>query len=257
MHSQTLKLASLRNLLFCLLGTLLLIPLARAQYPVDVNYKKRDHRYEGIKSQPVAGYYIELISALAMPREEVQGMPEKLKLRFFLKELYPVYITVRERDSQHNYWMDRVIPQRPWHLGYNNEFAWPTRDVLNRLTPQIKVNDLAVLARLKKSGPSQIEQVAPVILYSSRAPSAIEGYMFTFRMNVDARLSCSVYKENEATSLIIQNFPREPAGRPFTFIWNSSGMSEGLYRLGIKGKKLSNNENINLTVVFYHQPAIK
>jgi hypothetical protein len=202
----------------------------------------------------VAGYYVELMSAVAVPVESASTMPDKLKLRFFLKQTYPVFITVRERDLQHNYWMDNVVPTVPWHQGFNNEFVWPTRDVLKRLRPRVMVKDLAVVARLQRSHPTQNERVAPVVFYHSRVPTAIEGYMFTFAVNVDARFSCSVYRENAATPLVVENFPRESAGRAFTFIWRSQRLAEGEYRVVVKGKRLINNEDFTLVVSFYHQP---
>jgi hypothetical protein len=230
--------------------------LALGQYPEGVEYRERDHRYEGIKSQPASGYLIELISVIATPIDYPQSTPTNLNLKFYLNELRSVYITARERDVRHNYWLDRVTPWRPWQIGFENEFVWPTKDVVARLNPPVKMENLAVVARLEKATPGQNESVAPVILYDSKVPQFVKGYRFSFAMNVDARLSCSIFKEKESSPLIVENFPRAVAGRPFTFIWNSDAATEGNYRLVVRGKKRSNNEDIDLYVHFYHQPRV-
>ena len=223
-----------------------------AQYPIDVEYRNRGNRNEGVRSQPVSGYYIELISALALPREDSGQMPREYKLKFYLKQLYDVYLTARERDPRHNYWLDGVRPPNPWRSGFSNEFAWPTQDVVARLSPPIKLNDLAVLARLERQNPSQNERVAPVFLFYSRPPAAVTGYMFTFFLNVDSRLACFFYKEGSTVPVLAQNFPREPAGRSFTVTWNSAGVPEGWYKLVVRGKRLNNNEDFTTMVNFYH-----
>lgn len=228
-----------------------------AQYPIGVEYKKRENRYEGVKSSPVSGYYIELISALIVPQQSSEAMPEALNLRFYLHQPSSVFITVRERDPVHNYWLDEVTPKRPWRTGFDNEFSWPSKDVLRRLKPQLKFSDLAVIVRLGRRTASLSETVAPTIFYSSQLPSTVNGYAFSFRMNVDARLSCSIYRDEGNSQVYSQNFTRLHSGRPFTFMWNTSNAPEGWYKLIVKGKKLSNNEDVDLSVRFYHRPLIK
>lgn len=260
-HTKTMALL----LSYCFTRSITLIALlfsfststSWAQYPTDVEYRKRGNRYEGVKSRPVSGHYIELISALVMPQENTDALPGIIKLRFNIKRLSPVFITVRERDPHHNYWLDEVTPKRPWRPGFGNEFSWPSNDVLKRLAPQPKFGELAVLVRLGKRAPSLSEEIAPAVLYGSQVPNSVSGYNFTFRMGVDARLVCSIYRENENTPSYAQTFPRLPSGRPFTFVWNSSGSPEGWYKLRVTGKRLSNNEDVDLTVSFYHQPLIK
>lgn len=241
-----------------LLSTFFLCPTAKAQYPTDVDYKKRGDRFEGVKARPVGGYYIELISALALTREAAPQMPEKLRIRFFLEEKVPAYITVRERDPRHNYWLDKVTPREPWGLGFNNEFEWPTSDVIRKLEPHIKRDDLAVLVRLTRDSPTLSERVAPAIFYSASPPKTISGYAFTFKLGVNSRLKCSIFKKNSSTPVYTQNFPREYEGRPFTFVWNDAAAPEGLYRLTVEGYRLNNNiKDVSITVAFYHQPEVR
>ena len=245
----------LRAQLLVMLSTLFLCQTAKAQYPIDVNYRKRENRSEGVKSLMAAGYFIELISALALPREEAPQLPEKLKIRFFLAEKFPAYITVRERDPQHNYWLDKVTPRAPWGLGFNNEFEWPTADVLRKLPPPVKMGDLAVLVRLTRDSPTQSERVAPAIFYSAGPPKTISGYAFTFRLGVNARLKCSIFKKASPTPVYQQSFPKEYAGRPFTFVWDAPTAPEGPYTLRVEGYREDNNK-ISITVAFYHNPRV-
>ena len=96
-----------------------------------------------------------------------------------------------------------------------------------------------------------------MILYSSRLPSTIQGYLFSFKTNGDARISALVYKEGGKEPVFHQNFPRVRGGRPFTIRWDSSLAREGAYRLVLTGYLLDNNEPIDQTVLFIHQPTVK
>jgi hypothetical protein len=221
-----------------------------------LDYQDRGNRYEGIKLKPISGYDIELISVRVDYNEEGKQMPDRLKVRFYLKRTSDVYLTVRELDYKHYYWMDKAKPSKPWQQGFDNVFEWPTQEVLQQLD-DLKMYDLGTIARLKKPEPSKMEKVAPVILYHSRFPSTIKGYLFTFKTNGDARLTCSFYREGEAKSLFKQRFPRQSGGRPFTVRWNSSQVSEGTYKLVVRGYFLNTNDPIEQFVQFYHQPVIK
>ena len=74
-----------------------------------MQYQDRGNRYEGIKSRPVSGYNIELISARVDYKEKTEQMPKWFKVKFYLEEASKVYLTVRELDYKHYYWMAYVI----------------------------------------------------------------------------------------------------------------------------------------------------
>jgi hypothetical protein len=230
------------------------MPFALAQ--THLQYQNRGNRFEGIKPKPVAGYDIELISARVDYKEEVVQMPDRFTAKFYLKEPSEVHLTVRELDYKYYYWLDKVRPSEAWRQGFDNVFAWPTQDVIRQLD-EIKMYDLGVVARLMKPEPSQVERVAPVIFYHSKLPAAITGYLFTFKTNSDARLTCSVYKEGEATPVFTSIIPRQRGGRPFTLRWDSLQAKAGSYKLVLKGYFLDTNDTIEQIVYFYHQPVVK
>jgi hypothetical protein len=99
--------------------------------------------------------------------------------------------------------------------------------------------------------------VAPVIFYHSRAPVTVDGYLFTFKTNGDARLTSSIYQDGKAEALATEIFARQRGGRPFTVRWDSSRAGQGNYRLVLKGYFLDSNDPVNQTVRFFHQPSAK
>lgn len=221
-----------------------------------MQYQDRGNRYEGIKSRPVSGYNIELISARVDYKEKTEQVPKRFKVKFYLEKASKVYLTVRELDYKHYYWMDKVQLSKVWAQGFDNTFEWPTEVVIQRLD-EINMYSLGVVARLKNPKPGMVEQVAPVILYHSHVPSTIEGYLFTFKTNAEARLTCSIYKAGETDPVFTSTFRRQRAGRPFTVRWNSSLAQEGPYQLLITGYLLKTNDSIDQTVRFFHQPVVK
>ncbi len=226
------------------------------QAQVELQYQRRGNRYEGIKAKPVSGYDIELISARVDYQEAFSQLPASLKVKFFLERVSEVHLTVRELDYKYFYWMDRVEPSMPWQAGFVNGFEWPTRDVVQQLEG-IGMYALGVLARLEKSEPGKVERVAPVILYHSRPPETINGYLFTLKTNGDVRLTCSVYSEGKADPVFTSSFPRQRGSRPFTVRWDSSQAKEGSYRLVVKGFLLDTNEPVDQVVRFFHRPIVK
>jgi hypothetical protein len=221
-----------------------------------MQYQDRGNRYEGIKSRPVSGYNIELISARVDYKEKTEQMPKWFKVKFYLKKASKVYLTVRELDYKHYYWMDKVQLSKVWAQGFDNIFEWPTDVVIQQLD-EIKMYSLGVVVRLKNPKPSMAEQVAPVILYYSHVPTTIEGYLFTFKTNAEARLTCSISKASEAGPVFTRTFRRQRGGRPFTVRWNSSLAQEGPYQLLITGYFLETSDFIDQTVRFFHQPVVK
>lgn len=225
-------------------------------WSAQLEYRDRGNRYEGIKPKPVSGYDIELISARVDYKEEANQKPDRLKVKFYLTQPSEVYLIVRELDNKYYYWMDKVQPIKPWQQGFYNDFEWPTQEVLQQLD-QIGMYDLGVVARLEKPEPGKMERVAPAIFYHSKPPSTVRGYLFTFKTNGDARITCSFYKEGESEPMFTRTIPKQRGGRPFTVRWDSSKAPEGSYKLMVKGYFLTTNDPINQTLYFYHQPVVK
>lgn len=222
----------------------------------NLDYQQRGDHYEGIRPNPVAGEDIELISALIDHREGGTIFPERLHVKFFLKETDQVFVTVREQDYRYYYWLDKVSPHQGWRSGFDNEFVWSTTAVLRQLDPQFPLEDLGVVVRLKKEGPSEPELVAPAILYHSKAPQAVHGYLFTLKPASDAKMSCSIYREGIDQTIVTQRFKHVLGGRPFTVRWKASNAQEGAYNLQCTGYFLETNAVIRQTVRFYHHPSV-
>ena len=220
-----------------------------------MQYQDRGDRFEGIKPKPVSGRDLDLISVLVNYKEETKVTPNECKVQFYLEQESKVYLTIRELNYKYYYWLDKVQAKKPWRTGYQNVFKWETETVIQKLDG-LDLNDLGAVARLGKSVPSQIEQVAPVILYHDKPPSIIDGYLFTFKTASDAKVNCKIFKEGELKHVFARSFPRKRGGRAFTIRWDSIEATEGSYKLTVSGYFLDDNFPFEQTVVFYHQKTV-
>jgi hypothetical protein len=224
----------------------------------DLKYQKRENRFEGTREEPVAGYDIELISALVNHRDEANAMPDTLKIRFYLSEKNKTFLTVREINNKFFYWMNGDQPDR-WQRGFN-DFQWPTTQVLRKLADSDKrypqgitdMYELGVVARVNRETPAIEEQVAPVLFYYKQIPPAVNGYLFTFKPSRFARITCVVYKGDSDEALDSANFPAATGDTPFTFKLDSSPLEDGWYRLVVSGIFPQTNKKFNKIVKFYH-----
>jgi hypothetical protein len=232
---------------------MLLVHQATSQYDPVLHYQDRDDRYEGIRPEAKSGRDLELISVRVDYREDTKGMPQRLKLKFFLPETRDVYLTVRELEYDHYYWMDKVKPHAPWRAGFYNLFEWSTTDVLQRLTG-LEVYELGVVAILGTEEQTGQDRIAPVILYHRNPPRRIGAYLFTAKTNTPATLTCSVYPAGEPSAIYRQTLRRVRAGKPFTCRWNAASAVEGGYRLVVDGYSLQTNDPITQVIDFYHKP---
>lgn len=243
---------------FALFALLAMLLLAAPAFPQeDLQYQRRGNRYEGIKAKPVSGYDIELLSARIQHGEDLTKLGARLGVRFFLKEVADVHVFVREVEHRHYYWLDRIVPAAPWGPGFDNVFEWPVSDVLGRL-PDFKPADLGVLVRLGKATPGVVETVAPALFYQSRLPARATGYLFTFRLRDDAKVTATFYRKEGDEVLARQVFPRQAGGRAFTVRWDltATTLPEGAYKLVLGGYFLDSNEPVRQIVSFHHQPSL-
>jgi len=222
----------------------------------NLEYQNRGDRYEGVRARAVSGFEIELISALVDYEDPTPTLPDTLKVRFFLEQDSEIHLTVRELDVKHYYWLDRARSPRPWSRGFDNEFAWPTDLVLRKLDPRLALSELGVVARLGRPDPSADERVAPVVLYHSRRPRSVQGYVFAFTTSADARVGYALYREGHAQPLTTEAPLRPRANRPFSVHWDASAAEPGPYRMVLDGYRLDNNVRLHQTVRFVHRPII-
>jgi hypothetical protein len=225
------------------------IPLVHAD---ELDYQNRGDRWEGIKAQPVSGQDIELLSALVDHRENWKHLPSNCKLKLYLQNAVDVDIEVQELRPKHFYKMDRVVPKTAWQQGFN-DFQWLTSDVIAPL--KLKMTTLGIVARL--AARSDAEHVAPVIFYHATPPTAINGYLFAFKIGGSAKLKYAIYQGKHQTPLIKDDLGKQFVGEPFVIYWDSRNAQAGAYELIVDGYFLNNNEPIHQVVHFYHQPLIK
>jgi hypothetical protein len=240
-----------------LLSALALLCLASAWGRVsqsELKYQDRGDRYEGTRGTPVSDK-VELISALVNYKEDSAGLPEQFKLKFFLKDRAPVFITVREVDNRRDYWLDRVRPRSSWKPGYGNEFTWPTAEVVRPLGG-LHLAGLGALVQLNNDEPAVDVRVAPAILYYMRPPAEVSGYLFAFRIGRKADVTCSVSRDADNSPVLDTQSFNWPGQRPRTVSWNAANAPEGWYRLRINVIYSNNGQEVNKLVRFYHRPLV-
>ena len=241
-------------------GFLLLLLLASVAAPafmgqLELKYQDRGDRHEGIdKGFPVSDR-VELISATIDHNEPLSQIPDQYKLKFFLSQKVPVFVRVREIDNKYNYWLDKLQPRNGWQQGFNNEFQWPTQEVIKR--KQIRLDDLGAVAQLDTADSSLDMKVAPVILFSSQLPNRISEYSFTFKVGRKADVTCSFSKDSGTSpSLATQSF-LVIGQRPRTVSWRAVNANEGWYRLSISVIYKNNSQKVDQIVRFYHRATIR
>jgi hypothetical protein len=236
------------------LEIILVLPPAVLWAQPELEYQNRGDYFEGIRPKPVSGYAIEVLSALVDYKEPATRLPDQLRVRFYLDKEADVHLVVREQDYKLFYWLDKVKPPHSWRGGSYNEFAWPTKNVLQRLDQNIDMYKLGVLIRVGHPTPARVERLAPAVLYHSTAPASIPGYLFTMKTNGDARLSCSVYLKGKSEPLSTETFTRTLGGLPFTVRWDARGAGDGDYTLVCRGFFLDTNQGLEQTISFHHLP---
>jgi hypothetical protein len=238
------------------IGSVALVPGTVQQ--AELKYQDRGDRYEGVKGSPVSDR-VELISAVVNHKEnDPSQLPQQFKMKFYLPGQNKVFVTVREIDNQHDYWMDKIRPPSGWHQGFSNEFAWPTGEVVGRLA-DLKLADLGAVAQLDDNNLSPDMRVAPVILFYDQPPRTVGSYSFAFRISRKADVTCSFHRDEGKDSRVLfeKSFDDMRGNRPRAVDLNASNVREGWYRLNISVIYSNNGQKIDQIVRFYHRPTIR
>jgi hypothetical protein len=220
----------------------------------DLQYRDRGDRYEGVRSFPISDK-IELLSAMVDYEEPVTKFPDYFKLRFYLNENAPVSLTVREINNRSNYWLDKVKKPAGWHLGFNNEFQWPTDEVIKPLK-NIGLYDLGTVVELSMNTPESEIQVAPSILFHSQPPKSVNAYLFSFKVGRRAEVTWHVSKDDarapdlETSSVFVRG------GVARTIRWNAANMKDGRYQLRITISFTTNGQRVSKVIHFYHRNSV-
>jgi hypothetical protein len=198
---------------------------------------------------------VELISAMVDHGEEFLTLPPTLRIRFFLPSMSTAFVTVRELNYRHFYWLDHLRPSPPWKPGYNNVFEWPTADVLRFLSP-FSVSDLGGLARLDVEGPRPEEHIAPVALCGTSEMISVERYVFSFRPAERASIQASLHAVKGGSTVATFQVPVARSSRAFGISWHVGKTVSGEYRLIVEGTNASNNRKWVQHVIFHHEPVL-
>jgi hypothetical protein len=99
--------------------------------------------------------------------------------------------------------------------------------------------------------------VAPALLAGDDRPVTVESYLFTFKSNLTARLTCSCYADPGTVALWSKDFHRVSAGRPFTCQVPLGALKKGDYRLEVDGYSLDTNAPVRQQVRFFHSPDLR
>ena len=214
-------------------------------------YRDRGHYKEGVKTQLVDSFGLELISAVGYYPSSSEKTGNKFHARFYLPNSEPVCLVARERVNHRYYWLDEVHPSQPWAVGNTNEFTWSTSPVIDSLGLQL--NDLGMLVRLGCELSSADERVAPVLLYQSQAPQKISAYQFTFKISAGVKIAAKVYATGNKP-IFDQDLGYKPGPAVFDVVWQAAHEPAGNYQLTLEGYSTSDNKRVYQAVHFYHQP---
>ena len=229
---------------------------AVTQSPANLLYQKRGRYFEGTRGSASTGVPLDLIAAMVDYREPYSSLPPRFQAVLWVPRNEPVYLTVREIEPEHYYWLDNAEPERGWQAGTLNWFQWPTGAVIRYLN-HLALNNLGAVAQLGGEDRSKPETVAPVALYHSRPPAEALGYRFVFRPLAGVHLTFTVMADGSTTPVANpQVLPQMTAGEAQTITWKSAGWPEGWYRLSASGYRLSDNTPVDRRIRFYHRPAL-
>jgi hypothetical protein len=227
--------------------------------PSDLRYHDRGDRWEGLTGLKKSGSDLELLSAVIAYQEPLQAIPDRITLSFYLPSGSNVFVTVRGVVTAQDYWLDKISPPSPWIRESWNSFTWGTTEVIKKLPQITSIYDFGVVANIG-SEPVVADalelDVAPAIVYSSKAPRNLSTYLFVFKPITYASLDCRISKEGPTagtTTLVSSStYPSVEPGIPFTVTWDGSSFPKGWYRLEVSGLKRFSNDPLDKTIRFYN-----
>jgi hypothetical protein len=145
----------------------------------ELTYKVRGKganlRYEGVRREKKSGTFKLISFDTISPQLDIDAIPEYINIKFFLPTEGEAFISAREIDNAHSYYMD--VQRSKWPIGICNHFSWPTTDVIKPLG--IALDNLSVIISERNYGGSGV--VYPAIIYSNQPPNNINNYRLIFR----------------------------------------------------------------------------
>lgn len=212
-------------------------------------YRQRGDRFEGVKSKPVGAPDLELIGAVIDGGARTSPLPEDMAVSWFLEREGRVFLTIRERQPETFYWLDK-IPASGWRAGAHNTFTWPSGDILAPLG--LEPTDLAVLVRIDSDIPRVKETVAPALVDHPPTPSCL--YRFTFRPQMAMEVRAEL-KGPGGYEEVLGSSRRLSAHLPHDIRWQAAGKPPGHYRIEIEGIKLRTGDALASQEVRFHRTS--
>ncbi len=201
---------------------------------------------------------VTLLSAVVFfPEKRDVPVPDRMSLKFYLKERAQVNVAIRSLDPTKYYRYD-ICKGETLGSGYVGK-VWPAGTSRPRW-PDMKVYLIGALATIQKGSDPAHDWIAPVILYRSRAPSRIEAYNFTFWSSQDAAISATLQRESGGI-VPGSHFPgqvqpmRILAERPLTIFVDCADLSANAYKLVLNIRYTSGASAVRV-VHFYHSPGV-
>jgi hypothetical protein len=220
-----------------------------------LSYHDRGDRYEGIRSNSVSAYDIDILSFIT---DYVEGhvLPDTLRVAFHLPRSKPPFLTVREIDFDYSYWMDRARPRRPWKDESLNVFSWPSEEVLRKLSGIRDMYSLGVVIRLQDPIPRIEETMVPATFYSKACPDSVTAYTLWFKTSASTRMTVIV-RDPHGTLVFSQSLQHVVAGEPYALRWPCRDRSAGWYVVVLHGFMRNSNVPVNKIIHFYHHPSLQ
>lgn len=255
MTQRTIRLLILRGLLILFQ----LVPADAQRRDLVYTVRNGAPFSEGVRPTPSTGPSLSLIAALIDHQEPDAGLPRQFQARFYLPDTRTPSVTIREINPRYNYWLGEL--NQNWRTQAVNAFSWNTDTVVAKLNWRgpLGLTDLGATVRLDSSGLASLEEdVAPVALYSARAPETVEGYRFVFRTEQRLRLQFEVLTDDGKRRLQGSTDQDLPAGSQ-SFAWKMGNEPDGWYRLRANGSASSDNAGnakVQHKVRFYHSKRL-
>ena len=224
----------------------------------DMSYQLRgvapEKRSEGVIPQKTAGGLI-LLSFTMLSTAPLPPDGFRVYIRFWSPIASKAYLSAQEINREKSYRLD--ADQSQWPAG-DNEFSWPTSDVIDKL--EVDVANLGVVVSERRNGGSGL--VFPAIIALSEQSSPSNSYQVTVRPKYTcAPLTWTLHHVVDDTETLAQKSTIEhmASERARSIEFDLLDAQEGWYRLRFKCDREGHGSGSGVgsvqrrTYVFYHR----
>jgi len=201
---------------------------------------------------------VSLLSAVVFfPERRNVAVPDKMLLKFYVRDKAPVSVVIRSLDST-KYYNCVIGKEEVLGPGFVNR-TWSAQEARSGW-PDMKVSSVGALASIHRGSDKSHYWITPVIFYQTRAPMRVESYVFTFWSPLGATAN-AVFARESGTRVPGSHLPgqvqpmRVFSEKPFAVYVDCSGLEAGMYKLVLNIKFESGRSAVK-TVHFYHRPDV-